>query len=275
MTTEPTAGDGPAHRPESAALPDGWVVTHVVETGSTNADLVAAAARRAAHGTVLVADHQRTGRGRLGRSWVAPAGTALLFSALVRLPRVPPARRGWIGAVLGLAIVAALRDRAGVAATLKWPNDVLIDGHKVAGILAEMAGDALVVGSGINITVAAADLPRADATSLLLAGADPLASTPDVLLPEILRRFAALLARWEDADGDVDASGIRGEYRSACATLGATVTVQLPDGTAVTGRAVDVAPDGAIGVESESGQGSLARYFSAGDVTHLRPAACD
>ncbi len=246
-------------------------MTHIVETGSTNADLARQAARGASHGEVLVADVQHRGRGRMGRVWQAPPGTALLFSALLRLPAIPVARRGWVGAVLGLAIVGAVRDRTGIEAGLKWPNDVLIGGSKVAGILAEMAGDAVVVGAGLNVSVAAADLPRADATSLVLSGADPACCDRDVLLAAILDRFGAHVARWQAAGGDIEASGLRAEYLRSCLTVGSHVAVHLPDGTIVTGRAIDVAPDGSIVIDG----GGSPRHFAAGDVQHLRAFPMD
>lgn len=249
--------------------PDGpppWTVTRIAETGSTNADLARLAARGAPHGTVLVADMQHRGRGRLGRSWQAPPGTALLFSALLRLPGIPMSRRGWVGAVLGLAITDAVRDLTGLPADLKWPNDVLIAGRKVAGILAELAGDAVVVGAGINVRVAAADLPRADATALVLSGADPAHCDRTELLAAILERFGALLERWQSARGDIDAAGLRAAYLRRCATIGSAVAVHLPDGTVVTGSAVDVSPDGSIVVDD----GQAVRRFAAGDVRHLR-----
>lgn len=270
MTTDGAAVHAAASSPGRGEAAS-WSVTHVAEIGSTNADLVQQAGRGAPHGAVLVTDVQHQGRGRMGRVWQAPAGTALLFSALLRLPGVPVARRGWVGAVLGLAIVGAIRDRARIEAGLKWPNDVLIDGRKVAGILAEMAGDAVVVGAGINVSVAAADLPRADATSLLLSGADPARCDRDLLLAAILDRFGALLTRWQAAGGDIDASGLRADYLRCCVTVGSDVAVHLPDGTTVTGRAVDVAPDGSIVI----GDGGRRRRFAAGDVHHLRPAPLD
>lgn len=251
----------------SAAGPIDWTVTHVAETGSTNADLAAAA--DTPHGTVLVADVQRQGKGRLGRSWVAPPGTALLFSILLRLPEVPVSRSGWVGAILGLSVLDALHDVAGIEADLKWPNDVLIAGRKVAGILAEIAGDAIVVGSGINVSVTAGDLPRVDATSLVLSGADPARCDRDALLAAVLRSFGAAIGRWQAAAGDIDASGLRADYLRRCVTVGSAVTVHLPDGTAVTGRAVDVATDGSIVIDD----GRATRHYAAGDVQHLRPGA--
>lgn len=243
-----------------------WAITRVAETGSTNADLALEARDGAPHGTVLVADCQRHGRGRLGRTWVAPPGTALMFSALLRMSRVPTAGRGWTGAILGLAVVEAVRNSVGIQAALKWPNDVLIGGRKVAGILAELVGDAVIVGVGINVSTEAADLPRADATSLVLSGGDPRRCDRDALLDAVLLRFDQLIVRWQAADGDIDASGLRAEYLEQCASVGSAVTVHLPDGATVLGRAIDVATDGSIVVDD----GQQVRHFSAGDVQHLR-----
>ena len=239
-----------------------WVET----TASTNDDLVRGAADGGSDRGVLVADLQTAGRGRLGRSWQAPPRTALTFSVLLRPEAVPPARRGWIGALLGLAVTAAIARRTGLRAELKWPNDVLIDGRKVAGILAEMAPTALVVGAGVNVAMRAADLPRADATSLMLAGADPHACGREELLAAILDELAPLLDRWMAAGGDADRSGIRADYRLRCSTLGRRVRLELPASDPVTGTAVDVAFDGSIVVDD----GLAVRRFAAGDVHHLR-----
>lgn len=243
-----------------------WSVTHVAETGSTNADLVARVAGDAPDRTVLVADVQHAGRGRLGRRWVAPHGTALLFSVLLRPRGIAPERLGWIGAILALAVAAGIGETTGLAADLKWPNDVLIGGRKIAGVLAERAGDAVVVGAGINVTVAEADLPRLDATSLSLCGAPAGSRDRDALLHAILRRLDPLLGTWQAADGDIDRSGVRELYLARSATVGRRVAVHLPDGRIVTGTAVDVDAGGAIVVDTAGTR----RRFTAGDVRHLR-----
>lgn len=243
-----------------------WRIEYSRQTGSTNADLAARAeAGTLESGQVLVTEEQTAGRGRAGRDWQCPAGAGLMFSVAARLPAVPADRRGWIGAVLGLSIVAAMGRVSGVSARLKWPNDVLIDGAKCAGILGELARDVLIVGSGINVSLTEAELPRADATSLVLAGGDPDRAT---LLAATLDELGGWFDRWEAAAGDVEAAGIRPRYKSACATLGAQVRLLLPAERWVTGRAVDVDPAGGLVLENAAGQRSS---YTAGDVVHVRP----
>lgn len=137
--------------------------------GSTNDVAVAAAGERQPEGLVVVADEQRAGRGRLGRGWESPKGAGLYVSVLLR-PPVPPPAWPLLGLLCGVAAVAALRRAGGVEGALKWPNDVLVDGRKIAGILAEVTGDAVVVGMGLNVLQTRDQLPRPDATSILLAG---------------------------------------------------------------------------------------------------------
>ena len=256
------------------AEPARWRIEHVPVTGSTNADLAAAADGRNAafpadvrgRTTVLVTEEQVKGKGRAGRGWVCPPGAGLMFSVLLREPAIPADRRGWVGIALGLGIVRAIATVTALLATLKWPNDVLIDGAKCAGILGEVAGDAVVVGSGINVTVDRPDLPRADATSLWLSGARSL--DRERLLGAILDDFGRTLDRWVAARGEVDASGLRGRYRESCSTLGSRVRVELPSGQSLVGWAEDVDPSGSLIVRDE--HGGTAGY-SAADVVHLRP----
>ncbi len=247
--------------------PREWTITHTPVTGSTNADL--ARLPNAPHGRVLTTEEQLTGRGRSGRDWFCPEGAGLMFSVLLRVPQIPVDRRGWTGAVLGLAIVRALGQVSGAQASLKWPNDVLIDGAKCAGILGEVADDALVIGAGINVSLRAEELPRADATSLLLAGSGPGRLDRNALLAAILDEFGDLLERWVRAGGDIEASGLRADYRAACSTVGSRVRLSLPGGSLAIVRAVDVAIDGSLVVEDEKG---VRRSYTAADVVHLRPA---
>src|SRR5579859_2613004 len=139
----------------------------VAETGSTNADLLAAAQAGAAEGTVLVAEAQTAARGRMGRRWASPPRAGLTFSVLLRPDGVPAALLGWLPLLAGVAATAAVRIVTAVDATLKWPNDVMAGGAKLGGILAERAPGAVVVGIGINVWQDRPDLPGdAAATSL-------------------------------------------------------------------------------------------------------------
>lgn len=241
-------------------------------TGSTNADLAAAYLSGAAGlDTVLLTEQQLAGRGRLGRRWRAPYGSSLICSFLIR-PAVPISARGWVGAVLGAALVEAIAT-LGVTATLKWPNDVLIDGRKCAGILAEVAGDAVVVGVGLNVTVgedefpdlASAGLPPTSLHTALPAGAAAVDRT--ALAVTLLTGFGARIDAWTVA-GDIRSSGLLAEYRRHCGTLGGRVRVEMPTGDRIVGTAVDVTDDGALRVRTDDGRDHA---FTAGDVRHLRP----
>src|SRR5262249_34644618 len=152
-----------------APWPGLWREVRVVEeTGSTNADLLAEAQAGAREGLVLVAEAQTAGRGRMGRRWISPPRRSLPFSVLLR-PAVPAGLLGWLPLLAGVAVASALERTAGVDARLKWPNDVLADGAKLAGILAERWGSAIVVGTGINVLQQRGELPVPTATSLVMA----------------------------------------------------------------------------------------------------------
>ncbi|MFG1926595.1 biotin--[acetyl-CoA-carboxylase] ligase [Cryptosporangium sp. NPDC048952] len=234
-----------------------WVDVDVVErTGSTNADLAAAVGLP--EGTVLVAEVQDAGRGRIGRAWTSPPGAGLLFSALLRPTEVPRERWGWLPLLAGVACVDAL---TGVDAHLKWPNDLLVgpERKKAAGILAEVAGDAVVLGIGLNVTLTADELPpdRPDTTSLALAGAPVL--DRELLLPAILDALAENYESWRTG-GD---EALRAAYRERCDTIGRLVRVSLPAGETLHGRATDVDAEGRLVVDG--------RAIAAGDVVHVRP----
>jgi BirA family transcriptional regulator, biotin operon repressor / biotin---[acetyl-CoA-carboxylase] ligase len=236
----------------------------VAETGSTNSDLLAYARRGGAEGVVLAAEAQSAGRGRIGRQWVAPPRAALTFSVLLRPAGVPQARRGWVPLLAGVALALALRQDAGVDARLKWPNDVLVNGAKLAGILAEQADDAIVVGAGINVSTRRDELPVAGATSLALEGA--AVTDRDRLLAAMLRELERWYRAWTGRAGDAGESGLAAEYRRLCATLGRPVVVSLPGGQTVTGEAEDVDDLGRLVVASPEGPVPI----SAGDVIHVR-----
>jgi BirA family biotin operon repressor/biotin-[acetyl-CoA-carboxylase] ligase len=244
-----------------------WTAIGVVrQTGSTNADLLDLAARGLDDGSVLVAEEQTAGRGRQGRSWVSPAGSALTFSVLLRPERIPAARLGWLPLLAGTATVTAVRALTGLDARLKWPNDVLIGGRKLAGILAEAADNAIVIGIGINVSAAPDELPFGPGglppTSLLAEGV-PVAR--DVLLIEILRSFGQWY-RTLSLDPDPQRVGLLAQYVKLSATVNREVRVELPGGAVVAGMAVDIDPDGRLLVDSGTGVYAVA----AGDVIHVR-----
>jgi BirA family transcriptional regulator, biotin operon repressor / biotin---[acetyl-CoA-carboxylase] ligase len=241
-------------------------VTVTGQTGSTNADLLAQAANGAPEGTVLVANAQSAGRGRMGRSWVSPPGAALMFSFLLRPVSVSPGKRGWIPLLAGVAVASAVRSVTGLEARLKWPNDVLIGEAKLAGILTEQSADAIVTGIGINVSTQRAELPAQTATSLAVAGA--VAPDRHDLLRAILAEVERHYLAWSGppAPGDPDTCGLRPEYRRLSATLTRQVRVEFPGGSTVHGTATDIDPDGRLLVRTASGPLAV----SAGDVLHLR-----
>ena len=243
-----------------------WRSVEVVRTtGSTNTDLLT---RGGPEGQVLVAEEQTAGRGRMGRTWVSQPGTGLTFSILLRPAAVPAARRAWLPLVAGVAVASAVRAVAGVAATLKWPNDVLAGDRKLAGILAEQSGDAVVVGVGVNVATPEDLLPVSPggprATSLRAEGADV---ARDVLLVEVLRQFERRYLALR-ADPDAERAGLLAEYRTLCGTLGRQVRVELPGGSHVTGVATDIDADGRLLI-AEPDTTSVTPV-SAGDVIHVR-----
>lgn len=218
----------------------------VAETGSTNADLLAAAAAGAPDRSVLVAAHQTAGRGRLDRRWEAPAGANLLVSMLFR--EVPHHVHELTQRVALAAAVAAERT-AGVRAELKWPNDLLVDGAKLAGVLAQSSGapggphHVVVVGIGVNVGWAPQGAAR------LGDVVEPLG-----LLAELLRAFDEL------------PTDIAPMYRSRLGTLGRQVRVEGAAGV-LEGRAVDVEDDGRLVVLDDC---AVTHRIDTGDVVHLR-----
>lgn len=231
-------------------------------TASTNADLLAAAADpELPSWSVVATDDQTAGRGRLDRSWVAPAGTALAISVLVRGALAAP-RASWIPLIAGLAMAEAIA-AAGPAGRvgIKWPNDVLLDGRKVCGILVEGVPGTpdVVVGAGVNLTQRQEELPRLDATSLALAGVRDVDA--DRLLADYLTTLRALL------DPGRDAEGIRAAVIARCLTVGTSVRVERPEGVLL-GTARDLDEAGRLVVVD--GAGSV-HAVAAGDVVHVRP----
>lgn len=250
--------------PGADNTPAAWRVRRVASTGSTNDDLVREARDGAPHRSVLVADHQTAGRGRLARTWEAPPGANLLVSILLRAPHVahPPQV---LAQAVGVAALRAVRGRlprrSAGAAALKWPNDVLVRDAKLAGILAtgdrpaDSARGFVVVGLGLNVGWC----PEG-ATSLAREGAS--ACEPVDVLHDVLAALDPLLS--------ADAPELRAAYAESLGTLGRRVRVELASGATVEGDAVGLDDGGRLEVATLDG----ARHVvDAGDVVHLRPVA--
>ena len=242
--------DRPPLRPAAlrrALEPDGWRLEVLAQVPSTQ-HVIRERLAGQAQGLVVVAEEQTAGRGRLDRSWDSPPRAGLTFSGLLR-PDLPVERWGWVPLLAGLAVAQAIREQTELDAVLKWPNDVLIDGKKVAGLLAEVSDGAVVLGVGLNVTTRASELPHEQATSLLLAGATM--TDRETLLKSLLRGLSGVL-------GDRDYA----PYRALCSTLGRQVRVELPGGTSVEGLAEAVDDEGRLVVDGTA--------YAAGDVVHLR-----
>ncbi|MFI5635250.1 biotin--[acetyl-CoA-carboxylase] ligase [Streptomyces sp. NPDC051664] len=247
-----------------------WTSLDVVDvTGSTNMDLAARAAELT-EGAVLVAEEQTAGRGRLDRTWTAPARSGLFFSVyLTPGDDVPVHRWGWLPLLAGVATAAGLSRAAGVDTALKWPNDLLVtvagEERKAGGILAERAGDGVVIGIGINVSLRATELPVPTAASLALAGA--VSTDRETLLRGVLRSLDHWYVEWRAAGGDAARSGLQAAYAAGCATLGRTVRAQLPGDRSLVGEAVAIDGDGRLILSTADG---LQEPVSAGDIVHLR-----
>lgn len=270
-------------RIRTALADDFTTIDFVEKTGSTNTDLMQAT--NVADGTVLLADEQLSGKGRLGRTWTAPAGSQVILSVLL-LPESLE-HLGTLPLAAGLAVTDSIE-----GTVLKWPNDVHIDGNKLCGILAEagpvgqafkaepkteltkvevgkaevnkaevnkaVGGAApsarVVVGMGINVTLTREELPIEKATSLALEGRD---TDRTELAITVLKNLRRRIVQWENQDPQL----LR-DYRAVCSSLGQEVRLETPSGD-VTGHVDEIGEDGRIMVAGE--------YYSAGDVTHLRP----
>lgn len=271
-------------RIRTALADDFALVEYVEQTGSTNTDLMKA--ENVADGTVLLTNEQFSGKGRLGRTWVSPAGSQLIFSVLILPDSLE--HLGTLPLASGLAVTDTVE-----GSVLKWPNDVHINGNKLCGILAEagpvgaafksapktevskaevnkaevnkaevapktQAAPApsarVVVGMGLNVTLTREQLPIEKATSLMLEGRDTDRTKLAIALLKNLRRR---ITQWENQDPQLMA-----DYRAVCSSIGQEVRLEAPTGDVV-GVVEGIGDDGRINVGGE--------YYSAGDVTHLRP----
>ena len=242
----------PDANPHQAPWPAGWTVHHVRETGSTNTDLVALARNGAADHTVIVADHQTAGRGRLDRKWEAPPGANLLVSLLFR-PRSSHALHHYTH-IVGLAARAACHTVFGTRPDLKWPNDLLIDERKMAGLLAQGGDGFVVVGIGINVGWAPEGAAR-----LANPETDPNSHGP----LDLLRAMLVEIDRHESLPID----DLRALYETQLATIGKRVRVEMTSGEVVEGAAIGVDADARLEVQRDDGS---VVHVDVGDVIHLR-----
>ena len=263
------SGDGGTPSLDTAAatprpfLPERLCLTALDACGSTNDEAKALARAGAPEGTLVWALRQEAGRGRRGRAWTAGEGN--LYCSLVLRPAAPPAQAAQVSFVAALAVAQAVSDLVDAAPKLKWPNDVLVEGAKVAGILLESepsaagALDWLVLGIGVNVRAHPEGLEY-PATSLLAEGADVTAA-------RVLELFARHFLTWYDRWQAYGFAPVRAAWLNAAQGLGGPVTVRLADG-AFDGRLADLDGEGALVVETPAGT----RRVTAGDVFFAAPA---
>jgi len=256
----------------------------VDSTGSTNADLLRAVTvepGKWADLAVLTAEHQTAARGRLDRHWEAPERSAVSVSIVLRpvtsqgMP-VPTQSYSWLSLLAAVALREALQEMAGLPADIKWPNDVLVNGRKIAGILAQMTplGDgsvpAVILGVGLNVSLAEDELPVPTATSLAVEGATTTDRT--TLLKSYLSRFARLYRSFCNSEGDPSAglaggASLHKRVESAMVTLGREVRAHLPGDLELVGHASRLDEHGSLLVVDHGGREHV---ITAGDVVHLR-----
>lgn len=237
---------------------------------STNSEFV----RRAADLpdlAVLATDDQSAGRGRLDRVWSAPSGASLAISVFVRLDPAgaDPQRLGWLPLLAGVAMTRAVRGLGVSGAGLKWPNDVLVGGRKISGVLTELTAHGVVIGTGLNTRMTEEQLPVPAATSLVIEGvADGEADAPlaDRALAAYLRALVELVAQWREAPTP---RALRPIVEPVLDTLGSAVRVDQPGLAPLRGVAEGLDDDGRLLVRPGDGSSAVVAV-SAGDVTHLR-----
>lgn len=230
-----------------------WRVSVVELTASTQSDLVALVrAGDARAGDVIAAEYQSAGRGRLTRTFDAPKSSALLFSFYIE-PQRNRDDWGWIPLIAGVSVAQILSQ---FNAQVKWPNDILIDNKKVAGLITEVIGNGVVIGIGINVAMEPLELPVPTATSLFIEGAQSL--TRNQLLPDLLKIFETNFMNWDCGSDEIKAT-----YGQMSATIGRKVRVEYPDGQIESAQAVSISGRGELVLDTGA-------HVQAGDIVHLR-----
>jgi BirA family biotin operon repressor/biotin-[acetyl-CoA-carboxylase] ligase len=235
------------------------------ETESTNSDLLRLAEEDAPEWTVVVANHQTAGRGRLGRSWVSTPGSSLLASVLLR-PKLAPVDSPLITLAAGAAMTLACRDAFSIQATCKWPNDVMAGDRKLGGVLVEARVQEArllhaVIGTGVNLTQQQEDLPeelRQEATSVAIEGGNPDASL-------LLTKYLSRLQELSDTSSPTMRRKVLDTYSEVCNTLGRFVRAMTTSQVAVTGRAASIGYTGELVVHTAKGEETV-RF---GEIAHL------
>ena len=233
-----------------------WRVSVVELTGSTQNDLLQLVeSNNALDGQVIATEFQSDGRGRLDRTFEAPAQSALLFSFYIK-PRNQRSEWGFIPLIAGLSLVRAITtiDTA-MNVSLKWPNDLIINEKKCAGIIAQTTNEGIVIGIGLNVSMTPNELPVSTATSLAIEGST--ITDRDLLLSHLLNTFAELFEAWEEGSELLD------EYASASSTIGKKVRIELPGGENLEATVARISHTGELVLDD-------GRHVSAGDVIHLR-----
>lgn len=247
---------------------------YVEETGSTNSDLVASAASHPDF-SALVAGFQTAGRGRAtGRQWIAPAGSSLAVSVLLKPAESSGGKFavtafGWLPLLAGLAMARAVGQFIPAEnVSVKWPNDVLVSEKKISGILSELLPDlsGVVIGAGLNVLQKPDQLPIETATSMAIEGATGISL--DHVLAAYLGELRALYARFIEAGGDSERSGLRAEVAERCGSVGRRVRAMMPGEQEITGTAVGLDETGRILIQPDGARELFA--VSAGDIVHLR-----
>ena len=252
----------------SAGLPDGCLVGQRLvcldETGSTNLEAFRLAEAGAVEGTVVLADRQSAGKGRLGRQWISPGGVNLYLSVVLR-PHLPPYEAPQLTFLSAVAVARAIEQTCGLIPVIKWPNDVLLNGRKVAGLLNEMSAETdqvgfVVLGIGVNINMSVDQFPddlRSPATSLSIASGETVSRVLFAvrLLTALDQEYARFL--------DEGFGPVREEWARRCNAYGRQVSVVV-GGVELKGPFAGIDHDGALLLQLPDGR--LERVMS-GDVT--------
>lgn len=246
---------------------------YLAETGSTNADLVARAPN-AVDFSVLVAGYQSAGKGRAGRTWLAPAGSSLFVSILLKPAGIDPAKYSFLPLLAGLAMTQCVsKYLPNAEVSLKWPNDVLVGENKIAGVLSELlpSQDGVVIGAGLNINQQQSDLPINNATSMALAGGKEL--DLDLILASYLSNFKSHYQAWLEHEGNSESSGVLAQVVACCSTIGRDsnwVRVMLPGDKEFIGEATGIDSSGRLIVSRAESPDEKVVAVAAGDIIHLR-----